>query len=88
MHFVFLRKKIKNLGIENAYVKKIKGFMMAIQEQIKEQLLKEVFSNIDNIYDFMETRYNLDKSCNDAIIKKLNELKDVANKISGLSDLK
>ena len=61
---------------------------MMIKEQIKEQLLKEVFSNIDNIYDFMETRYNLDKPCNDTIIKKLNELKDVVYKISALSDLK
>ena len=61
---------------------------MTIQEQIKEQLLKEVFSNIDNIYDFLDTRYSLDKPCNDAIIKKLNELKDVTYKVSGLCDLK
>jgi len=60
---------------------------MNIQDQIKEQLLKELFSNIDNIYDFMDTRYNLDKPCNDAIIKKLNELKDVVYKVSGLSEL-
>lgn len=60
---------------------------MPIQEQIKEQLVKEVFSNIDNIYEFMETRYDLDKHCNDAVIKKLNELKDVIYKVSGLCDL-
>jgi len=60
---------------------------MNIQDQIKEQLLKELFSNIDNIYDFMDTRYNLDKPCNDAIVKKLNELKDVVYKVSGLSEL-
>ena len=60
---------------------------MTIQEQIKEELLKEVFSNIDNIYDFIDTRYNLDKPCDDAIVKKLNELKDVVYKVSGLSDL-
>ncbi|WP_129081329.1 hypothetical protein [Halarcobacter anaerophilus] len=60
---------------------------MTVQEQIKEQLLKEVLSNIDNIYDFMDSRYNLDKHCNDAIVKKLNELKDVVYKVSGLSDL-
>ncbi len=60
---------------------------MSIQEQIKEQLLKELFSNIDNIYDFMETRYEMDKHCNDAIIKKLNELKDVVYKVSNLSNL-
>lgn len=60
---------------------------MSIQEQIKEQLLKEVFSNIDNIYDFMETRFDMDKHCNDDIIKKLNELKDVIYKVSNLSNL-
>ena len=67
--------------------RKLKGFYMIIQDKIKDQLLKEVFSNIDNIYDFMDSRYNLDKPCNDAIVKKLNELKDVVYKISGLSDL-
>ncbi len=60
---------------------------MTIQEQIKEQLIKKVFSNIDNIYEFMDTRYDLDKPCNDAVVKKLNELKDVIYKVSGLSEL-
>ncbi len=60
---------------------------MSIQERIKEQLLQEVFSNIDNIYDFMETRFEMDKHCDEDIIKKLNELKDVIYKVSTLSDL-
>jgi ubiquinone/menaquinone biosynthesis C-methylase UbiE len=60
---------------------------MSIQEKIKEQLLQEVFSNIDNIYDFMETRFEMDKHCDEDIIKKLNELKDVVYKVSTLSDL-
>jgi len=60
---------------------------MNVQEKIKEQLLQEVFSNIDNIYDFMETRFDMDGHCNDDIIKKLNELKDVIYKVSTLSDL-
>lgn len=60
---------------------------MGIQEQIKEQLVKELFSNIENIYDFMDTRYKMDKHCTDAIIKKLNELKDVIYKVSNLSEL-
>ncbi|MGB7403493.1 MAG: hypothetical protein WA916_13025 [Arcobacter sp.] len=60
---------------------------MSIQDSIKEQLLQEVFSNIDNIYDFMETRFNMDKHCDEDIIKKLNELKDVVYKVSTLSDL-
>lgn len=61
---------------------------MTIQEKIKDELLKEIFSNIDNVYDFVDTRYNLDKPCNDAMIKKLNELKDVVYKVSGLCELK
>jgi len=61
---------------------------MTVQEKIKEELLKELFSNIDNIYDFIDTRYDLDKHCNDAVIKKLNELKDVVYKVSSLSELK
>ncbi|WP_428023312.1 hypothetical protein [Arcobacter sp.] len=60
---------------------------MSIQEKIKEQLLQEVFSNIDNIYDFMETRFDMDEHCNEDIIKKLNELKDVVYKVSNLSNL-
>lgn len=60
---------------------------MSIQEQIKEELLKELYSNVENIYDFMETRYAMDKHCNDAVIKKLNELKDVIYKVSQLSEL-
>ena len=60
---------------------------MSIQDSIKEQLLQEIFSNIDNIYDFMETRFEMDKHCDEDIIKKLNELKDVIYKVSTLSDL-
>mgnify|MGYP003624123124 CR=1 FL=1 len=60
---------------------------MSIQDSIKEQLLQEIFSNIDNIYDFMQTRFEMDKHCDEDIIKKLNELKDVVYKVSTLSDL-
>lgn len=60
---------------------------MKIQEQIKEELLKELYSNVDNIYDFMEQRYDLDKHCNDAMIKKLNELKNVIYKVSQFCEL-
>ena len=60
---------------------------MRIQEEIKKELLKEVYGNIDNIYDFIGSRYKLDNLCDDAIIKKLNELKDVIYKVTNLSDL-
>ena len=66
---------------------KKKDFKMGIQEEIKKELLKEVYGNIDNIYDFISLRYKLDNLCDDAIIKKLNELKDVIYKVSNLSDL-
>ncbi|MGE0051800.1 MAG: hypothetical protein AB7S49_09765 [Arcobacter sp.] len=61
--------------------------IMRVQEEIKKELLKEIYGNIDNIYDFIEARYKLDKPCNDAVIKKLNELKDIIYKVSNLSDL-
>lgn len=60
---------------------------MKIQEEIKKELLKEIYGNIDNIYDFIYVRYNLDKPCDDAIVKKMNELKDIIYKVSNLSDL-
>jgi len=65
----------------------LKGDKMKIQDEIKKELLKEIFGNIDNIYDFVSMRYNLDQHCDAAIIKKLNELKDVVYKVSNLSDL-
>lgn len=61
--------------------------IMRVQEEIKKELLKEIYGNIDNIYDFIDIRYKLDKPCNDAVIKKLNELKDIIYKVSNLSDL-
>lgn len=60
---------------------------MRIQEEIKKELLKEIYGNIDNIYDFIYARYKLDKPCDDAVVKKMNELKDVIYKVSNLSDL-
>lgn len=60
---------------------------MGIQEEIKKELLKEIYGNIDNIYDFIDARFKLDISCNDGVIKKLNELKDVIYKVTNLSDL-
>ena len=66
---------------------KIKGFKMGVQEEIKKELLKEIYGNIDNIYDFIDARFKLDNPCHDGVIKKLNELKDVIYKVTNLSDL-
>lgn len=60
---------------------------MDIQEKIKEELVKEVCSNIDNIFDFIETRYKLDEYSGNELIKKLNELKDVVYKSSQFCEL-
>lgn len=60
---------------------------MDIQEKIKAELVKEINSNIDNIYDFIESRYNLDAHCQEQIIQKLNELKDVVYKSSQFCEL-
>ena len=66
---------------------KIKGFKMGVQEEIKKELLKEIYGNIDNIYDFIDARLKLDNPCHDGVIKKLNELRDVIYKVTNLSDL-
>ena len=44
---------------------KIKGFKMGVQEEIKKELLKEIYGNIDNIYDFIDARFKLDNPCHD-----------------------
>jgi hypothetical protein len=58
MQLVFLSFKEAKKGIQNALRQlKIKGQNMEIQQKIKEELLKEVFTNIDNIYDFLDSRF-------------------------------
>ncbi|MDD2640926.1 MAG: hypothetical protein WCY75_12580 [Sulfurimonadaceae bacterium] len=60
---------------------------MEIQQKIKEELLKEVFTNIDNIYDFLDSRFKLDEVANETLVKKLNELKDVVYNTSQFCEL-
>lgn len=50
--------------------------MSSVEEKIKEQLLKEMYTNIDKLYDFMEQHYILDDNHHSLIIKQLNKLKD------------
>jgi len=66
---------------------KTQGETMDIQQKIKEELLKEVFTNIDNIYDFLDSRFKLDEVANETLIKKLNELKDVVYHTSQFCEL-
>ena len=88
MQLVFLSFKEAKKGIQNALRQlKIKGETMEIQQKIKEELLKEVFTNIDNIYDFLDSRFKLDEVANETLIKKLNELKDVVYHTSQFCEL-
>lgn len=60
---------------------------MSIQEQIKENLLKEIYTEIDKLYDFMEQHYVLSSEHEAVIIKQFNKLKDQLYIISEQSAL-
>jgi len=49
---------------------------MSIQKQIKENLLKEIYTDIDKMYDFMDQHFVLSNEHHDLVIKHLNKLKD------------
>ena len=49
---------------------------MPVQEKIKEELLKELYGNIDRLYDSLEQRFALSKEHETLAIKQLNRLKD------------
>jgi len=54
----------------------MQGKRMSIQEKIKENLLKEIYTDIDKMYDFMEQHFVLSDEHHDLIIKQLNKVKD------------
>ncbi len=60
---------------------------MSIQEQIKENLLKEIYTEVDKLYDFMEQHYVLSNEHETLIIKQFNKLKDQLYIISEQSPL-
>ncbi len=49
---------------------------MSVQEQIKENLLKEIYTDIDKMYDFIAQHFILSTEHEDLIIKHLNKMKD------------
>lgn len=49
---------------------------MSIQEKIKEEILNNLYGEIDKVYDSMEQRFILSEEHHDLIIKQLNKLKD------------
>ncbi len=60
---------------------------MSVETKIKENLLKEIYTNIDKMYDFMEQHYSLSDEHHDLVIKQLNKLKDQFYLISNNSRL-
>ncbi len=50
--------------------------MGTIQEKIKQELLKELYTSIDKIYDSLEQKMVLEDSKRDITIRELNKLKD------------
>ncbi|HHH72800.1 MAG TPA: hypothetical protein ENL04_03145 [Sulfuricurvum sp.] len=60
---------------------------MGVSDKIKEELLKEMYTNIDKMYDFMEQHYVLSDEHHDLIIRELNKLKDQFYLISTNSKL-
>ncbi len=60
---------------------------MGVSDKIKEELLKEIYTNIDKLYDFMEQHYALSDEHHDIIIRELNKLKDQFYLISSNSAL-
>jgi hypothetical protein len=49
---------------------------MSVQKAIKANILKDIYTDIDKMYDSMEQRFILSEEHHDLIIKQLNKLKD------------
>jgi hypothetical protein len=60
---------------------------MTVQEQIKANILKEIYTDIDKMYDSMQQRFILSDAHHDLLIKQLNKLKDQLFLISENSKL-
>jgi hypothetical protein len=60
---------------------------MNVQKQIKANLIKEIYTDVDKMYDFMEQHYILSEDYRSLVIKHLNKLKDQIYLISENSKL-
>lgn len=49
---------------------------MGIQERIKENLLEEIYTDIDRMYEFMDQNFDLYRERHDQVIKQLDRVKD------------
>ncbi|MCH9814072.1 MAG: hypothetical protein K0U47_09045 [Epsilonproteobacteria bacterium] len=61
--------------------------MGIFEAKIKEELAKELYTNIDKIYDALEQKLILEKAQRDTMIRELNKLKDQLYLIIGESKL-
>jgi molecular chaperone GrpE (heat shock protein) len=48
--------------------------MGMIEEKIKEQIMSEIYSEVTNVYDYIENKFELTQNQQDEIIKSLNNL--------------
>jgi hypothetical protein len=60
---------------------------MSVQTKIKENLIKEIYTEIDKMYDFLEQHYLLSEEHRSLVIKHLNKFKDQVYLISENSKL-
>jgi hypothetical protein len=49
---------------------------VGVQEQIKANILNEIYTELDKMYDSMQQRFVLSNEHHDLIIKQLNKVKD------------
>lgn len=50
--------------------------MASVQDKLKAELMVEMYTSIDRIYDSIEQHFELDETRRDNVIKSLNTLKD------------
>lgn len=60
---------------------------MSVQEHIKANLIKEIYTDVDKLYDFMEQHYLLSEEHRSLVVKHLNKFKDQVYLISENSKL-
>lgn len=50
--------------------------MAGVQDKLKAELMVEIYTSIDRIYDSIEQHFDLDEMRRNNVIKSLNTLKD------------
>ncbi|MBV5320549.1 MAG: hypothetical protein JZU62_02595 [Sulfuricurvum sp.] len=50
--------------------------MASVQDKLKAELMVEMYTSIDRIYDSIEQHFELDETRRDNVIQSLNTLKD------------